>query len=96
MSGYFPFSLSSFLLFLFASMRLLSTLATCGVIPIGKLDNVLASNSSIWISNPLDKDSIKAIPIIPIEDAKAVINVLPHFVIILLKLKFNAVKKTLN
>ena len=54
---------------------------------------------SFWISvmywlTPVESDNINAIPIIPIEPANAVKNVLPFLVFKLLKLRARAVSYT--
>ena len=49
---------------------------------IGASDKESFSKLSISILNPFDNERIKAIPMIPIEEAKAVKAVLPFFVFI--------------
>ena len=58
---------------------------------IGASDKESFSKLSISILNPFDNERIKAIPMIPIEEAKAVKAVLPFFVFILLNDSFRAV-----
>ena len=60
-------------------------------IVIGYDDNVSSSTLLIYDCIPFDSESINAIPIIPIEPANDVKNVLPFLVIKLFKLKCTAV-----
>ena len=62
------------------------------LIVIGICDKVLFSNLSICSWKPLERDKIRAIPIIPIEAAKAVRKVLPFLVLMLLNDKWIADK----
>ena len=59
----------------------------------GACDKVFFSKLSTSILKPFDNDKIKAIPIIPILEAKAVNKVLPFLVLMLLKDSFKAVLK---
>ena len=58
---------------------------------IGYDDNVSSSTLLIYDCIPFDNESIRAIPIIPIDPANDVKNVLPFLVIKLFKLKCTAV-----
>ena len=60
---------------------------------IGDCESESCSKFSTSILNPLDKDKIKAIPIIQIDEAKAVKIVLPFLVRILPNESFKAVQK---
>ncbi len=72
-------------------MEVKLTLSFC--ISIGYSDNVSSSVSLIYWFTPLDKDMIKAIPIIPILPANATKKVRAFFVRKLLKLKDKEVSK---
>ena len=56
-------------------------------------EDAFALGANYYILKPFDNDKIKAIPIIPILEAKAVNKVLPFLVLMLLKDSFKAVLK---
>ena len=58
-------------------------------ITIGIVENIFCSYFSICLLKPFDKDKTRAIPIIPIDDARDVKIVLPFFVLILENDNFN-------
>ena len=62
----------------------------------GYCESVCASILSMYVLTPFDIDNIKAIPIIPIDPAKATSMVLAFLVQRLLKLRARAVKKLME
>ena len=62
----------------------------------GYWDRVCASILSIYVLIPLESDKIKAMPMMPIEPAKATSTVLVFFVQRLLKLNASAVRKLID